>query len=134
HAIVVWLLGLASPWAGVSTSQEEGEPCWDTCERFGHYCPEFCCEPRDGIGNPSCWDDTGYFGYEKCCSKLPAHEEPLEPPVITIGNVSLPLYRGPSDHNSPKATERTIEVALGLWFLRRAISESRLGSGELPLE
>ncbi|CAE7560681.1 HERC1 [Symbiodinium natans] len=58
-----------------------------------------------------------------------------EPEALTtsLGSLTFELYRGPSDHNSPKANERTLEVALGLWFMRRSLS--RLSSiGQLPLE
>lgn len=40
---------------------------------------------------------------------------------MQLGSVVLPLYRGPADHNQPRYTERTLEVAVGLWFMRRAL-------------
>lgn len=101
--------------------------CWDTCRRTGFFCEVFCCQPLDGVGNPSCWDPHGYFTYERCCL-VPAVQALVEPPeperplAIQIGDASIPLYRGPATYNSPKTNERTVEVALGLWFMRRCIA------------
>lgn len=52
-----------------------------------------------------------------------------DPPLLMLGDVALTLYRGPSDYNSPKMNERTIEVALGLWFLRRQLRRQVVFSG-----
>ena len=54
------------------------------------------------------------YTFSKCCSHLSEDELNL---TTVIGNVSLALYRGPSQHNAPKFNERTVEVSLGLWFL-----------------
>jgi len=43
------------------------------------------------------------------------------PPTLHFGKVVLSLYRGPSDYNFPRFNERTLEVALGLWFMRRSL-------------
>lgn len=117
--------------------------CWDTCRGSGFFCPVFCCQPPDRIGNPTCWDINGYYTYPRCCHDpavqavvAPAEQPDSEPPFeIAIGSLRLPLYRGPSHHNSPMFNERTLEVALGLWFLRRRIAAIwKAGVGEVPLE
>ena len=55
------------------------------------------------------------YTFSKCCSHL---SEDFSVNITTvIGSVSLELYRGPSQHNTPKFNERTLEVSLGLWFL-----------------
>jgi len=61
--------------------------------------------------------------------------EPPKPPTLKLGKVALPLYRGPSDYNSPKVNERTVEVALGLWFMRECLQKlHRSGGGVVPVE
>lgn len=128
-------------WLG--DSREIGDntsDCWDTCKRMGFFCPVFCCQPLDGIGNPSCWDERDYYNFRRCCltpavAALVAPLEPREPPKITVGRLVLQLYRGPSDHNSPKVNERTIEVALGLWFMQRHLARiQQVGGGEVAVE
>lgn len=108
-----WALLIVVTWA-VSSSVD----CWSDCRRTGFYCKDFCCQPIDGIGNVNCWDINGYYSFLSCCSDYVA---PVvdEAPTIQIGTASIPLYRGPSDSNSPKFNERTLEVALGLWFMRK---------------
>jgi len=59
------------------------------------------------------------YTFSKCCSHL-SEDEGVNITTV-IGNVSLALYRGPSQHNAPKFNERTVEVSLGLWFMRRAL-------------
>lgn len=92
--------------------------CWSLCSRSGFYCPEFCCQPSDG-GNPSCWDPEGRYSFPKCCSNFTWDAD--EDFLLPIGDLLLPLYRGPSEHNSPRFNERTVEVALGLWFMRESL-------------
>ena len=58
---------------------------------------------------------TSMYTFSKCCSHL-SEDEGVNITTV-IGNVSLELYRGPSQHNAPKFNERTLEVSLGLWFL-----------------
>eukprot|EP00933_Yihiella_yeosuensis_P080987 TRINITY_DN94518_c0_g1_i1.p1 TRINITY_DN94518_c0_g1~~TRINITY_DN94518_c0_g1_i1.p1 ORF type:complete len:398 (+),score=31.98 TRINITY_DN94518_c0_g1_i1:23-1195(+) len=136
------LLPLSLPGAECSfkvvpAATKDNAECWTDCLRTGFYCPEYCCWPPDGIGNPTCWDKAGYFGYSKCCAGLPPVEEPFWPPTMVIGSVNLTLYRGPSDYNSPKYTERTVEIALGMWFMRRAldyVSRHREVSHGAPVE
>eukprot|EP00929_Paragymnodinium_shiwhaense_P085394 TRINITY_DN45804_c0_g1_i1.p1 TRINITY_DN45804_c0_g1~~TRINITY_DN45804_c0_g1_i1.p1 ORF type:complete len:234 (-),score=3.43 TRINITY_DN45804_c0_g1_i1:350-1051(-) len=109
--------------------------CWEECRQMGLYCPEFCCQPHDSIGNPTCWDVNGFYTYDKCCSAFAAPTEPTRPPKLKIGSVELELYRGPVTHNTPRFNERTVEVALGLWFIRRCVSRIReAGEHNYPLE
>mmetsp|Transcript_77619 Transcript_77619/g.209813 ORF Transcript_77619/g.209813 Transcript_77619/m.209813 type:complete len:386 (-) Transcript_77619:37-1194(-) len=114
--------------------------CWHTCRQYGHFCEVFCCQAFDGIGNPTCWDLQGHFTFERCCldplvRALADPPEPPEPPKLRIGSLTLPLYRGPSDYNSPKVNERTVEIALGLWFMHRCLERlHQLGGGVVPIE
>ena len=95
--------------------------CWSECSHSGFYCPEFCCQPSDG-GNPSCWDPFGRYSFQKCCGNVTWDAHDGHDMVLPIGDLLLPLYRGPSEHNSPRFNERTVEVALGLWFMRESHS------------
>lgn len=136
------LVKAKTPWLGTMSGfiANTTTDCWETCRQTGFFCPLFCCQPLDDIGNPSCWDLHGYYTFKRCCLDpavlmVVSPPEPLTPLKIVIGNVRLPLYRGPSDHNSPRFNERTIEVALGLWFLqRRMASLYAAGGGEVPVE
>lgn len=95
--------------------------CWADCRLTGFYCEDFCCQPPDGIGNPTCWDPNEFYTFEKCCKMIDPEAEEGPAPMFRLGSVVVPLYRGPSDYNSPRFNERTLEVALGLWFARRAL-------------
>lgn len=128
------------PAAPAVQANSSTSDCWTTCREIGFFCAVFCCQPLDGVGNPTCWDSQGHFTYNRCCADLDVRAlveppEAAEPPLLRIGRVSLPLYRGPSDYNSPKVNERTVEVALGLWFMRRCLARlHQLGGGIVPIE
>eukprot|EP00439_Symbiodinium_sp_Y106_P030510 s650_g3.t1 len=120
-----WVLSGASALSG---------HCWTDCANYGLFCPEYCCAPNDGVGNTACWDNKGHFSFQTCCADLPMVTDP-EPDTLTasLGSLRFELYRGPSEHNSPKVNERTVEVALGLWFMRRSLARTS-GGAKLPLE
>eukprot|EP00927_Polykrikos_kofoidii_P061187 TRINITY_DN56053_c0_g1_i1.p1 TRINITY_DN56053_c0_g1~~TRINITY_DN56053_c0_g1_i1.p1 ORF type:complete len:337 (-),score=40.95 TRINITY_DN56053_c0_g1_i1:38-1048(-) len=111
---------------GIVATASASSYCWQDCRRTGFYCPEFCCQPPDVGGNPTCWDDSDHFTFERCCQDVVIAEEPSEPPRLRLGGVSFPLYRGPSTYNSPRFNERTVEVALGIWFMHRSLLDVRM--------
>lgn len=114
--------------------------CWHTCRESGYFCPEYCCQPPDGVGNPTCWDFSGYFSYWNCCldpavSRYVDPPEPEKPRTFQLGSERFALYRGPSQYNSPKFNERTVEVTLGLWFMQARLKMIELhGGGFVPVE
>ena len=78
-----------SPRPGMASSDLSA--CWAECHRSGFYCPEFCCQPEDGLGNPSCWDEFGTYTFSKCCSESQFTDEPQ---YFQIGQLSLQLLGG----------------------------------------